>query len=258
MASLFQARALVLSRREAREVDRWYSALSRDIGKIEFMARGGQKPLAKLTPHLESIAEVELLLVQGRYYFTVAGVERRRAFPKLSSDLSKLLLAQSGLHLVDIGTRPLEADPFLYKSLLYWLKFLEVAPALSKERSAFLLAAFSLKLMAIIGYRPELLRCLACKRELSPGAFRWHALKGGAVCTACVRADEAQWFAARPLADSTLKLLRFALSESYPILLRPKLPAETLTDFHTAVESLIVSHFPTIPANSLRESCLVC
>ena len=257
MANLFHINGIVISRRDHREADRWYSAYTREMGKIEFLARGAHKPLAKLSPHLESLGEVELLLVDGRQYFTVAGVERREAFPSASLDYARLMLATSALHLVDIGTKPHEADPILYEQIVAWLRFLEESPSLRPERAAFLLGAFTLKLMALIGYRPELARCLACTESLLPGAYRWHALKGGVVCTPCVARDPAQWFAARTLHDDTLKLMRFALSEPFASGLRPLLPGPALEGFHDAIESLIVSHFPTIPASSLRAACLV-
>lgn len=256
-STLYQATGIVLSRRDHKEVDRGYSVLTREHGKIEFLARGGHKPLAKLTPHLEMAAEVELLVVQGKVFHTVAGVERRRSFPKIYEEFSKLLLAQSSLHLVDLGTRTHEYDHILYDEVVEWLSFLDRAPSVSPERAGFLLSSFALKLLAITGYRPELHRCLGCKLGIQAGAYRWHALKGGVVCQNCAERDQEQWFSARPLSDDALKLVRFAMSERFDEQLRPNLPGEALADFHETVESLIISHFPTIPASSIRGACLV-
>ncbi|MBT5807706.1 DNA repair protein RecO [Candidatus Uhrbacteria bacterium] len=258
MSLLYQTTGIVLSRRDYREADRWYSVFTPDKGKVEFLARGGSKPLAKLTPHLEMIAEVELLLVFGRHYQTVAGVDRKRSFAGIYDDISKLTLAHNAMHLLDIGTRPQESDPNLYHLLSTWLAFLEKSPSLSKERAAFLTASFTLKLLALIGYHPELTSCLACRKPVSSGAFKWHALKGGVVCKTCALSNEQQWFAARAMTDSTLKLVRHALYESFENQLRPHLKGEDIAGFHEAVESLIISHFPTIPASSLRASCGVC
>ena len=257
MSVLFQTKGIVLSRRDHKEVDRWYSVFTKEHGKIDFLARGGHKPLAKLTPHLEAIAEVELLLVNGRYYETVAGVDRTRSFSKIYKDLNRLTLAQNAFHLVHMGTRPYEVDEVLYDVLIQWLNFLESLPEISQERSAYLLGAFTMKLIAIFGYRPELHRCLQCKSGIEQGKYLWHALKGGVVCQKCVRDHEEQYFSARPMADETLKLIRFALIESFEHQLRPHLSGEHLASFHEAIESLIISHFPTIPATSLRTACAV-
>ncbi len=257
MATLYHTRGIVLSRRAWREADRMYALYTNEHGKVEVIGRGAMKPLAKLSPHLEFCAETDVLIVRGRVFETIAGAERRRAFSGIYTDVSKTMLAHQAFHLVDLGTRPHEADPILYEELLAWLEFLDRAPKCSPERSGFLLAAFALKLLAILGYRPEFVFCVGCRGPLSAGSYRWHAIKGGAVCEVCMRKDAEQWFAARPIADETMKLMRFAMSENFESQLRPRLPGEALAAFHDAVESLVTAHFPTIPASSLR-SCVSC
>jgi len=255
MSSLFYTTGIILSRRDHKEVDRWYSMYTKEHGKIEFLARGGQKILAKMTPHLETICEAQMLLVLGRQYPTITGVERKQAFPGIQKDYQKIILAQNAMSLMDTGTRPQEADPVLYDVLHQWLSFLNTSPALSPERSAYLLGSFSLKLLALLGYRPELHQCLHCRQPVQPKAFHWHALKGGVICASCKEQHSYQYFAARPMEETSLKLIRFALSESFSDQLRPPLSGEVLLVFHEAVESLLISHFPIIPLNSLRGSC---
>jgi len=257
MSTLFSTNAIILSRRDFQEADRWYSALTREHGKVEFRARGACKPLAKLTPHLEMPAEVELLLVNGRKYFTVAGVERRRTFPNIYSNASKLVLARNALYLADIGTKEREQDIDLYPLLVNWLSFVDQSPELTPERSGFLLSSFTLKMLALAGYRPQLTKCLSCKKSLVVDEVYWHGLRGGAVCVSCVKHDSEQWFSARKIEVNALKLVRFALERSFEDQLRPHLSGSTLSEVHEAIESLIVSHFPVIPAASLRAACLV-
>lgn len=256
MASLYSTFGIVLSHRDFREADRFYSVLTSTHGKIEFLARGGHKPLAKLTPHLEMVAEVELLLVSGRVFQTVAGVERRRGFPGIFSDLQKCLLVQNSLSLVDLATRPHERDIALYDLVISWLAFIETCPSPTDERAAFLLGSFVLKLMDVSGYRPELTQCLSCRQAVAAGGFFWHALKGGVVCEPCVTRDQEQWFSARRIEDATLKLLRFASHESFPNQTRPTLASEHIGWFHEVLESYLICHFPTIPAVSVRSACV--
>jgi len=54
-----------------------------------------------------------------------------------------------------------------------------------------------------------------------------------------------------------LKLIRFGMSESFASQLRPHLVGAHLSEYHEAVESLMVSHFPVIPANSIRAACSI-
>ena len=86
---------IILSRRDHKEVDRRYSLLTRQRGKMDVMARGGQKTLAKLTTHLEFVCEAEILLVHGPVLHNVAGVEHKRTFHGIYQNLSRLVLAHS-------------------------------------------------------------------------------------------------------------------------------------------------------------------
>jgi len=257
MSTLFRTNGIVLTRRDHREYDRVYSVLTEEKGKMYLQARGSRKMAAKLGPHLESFAVLDLLVVRGRVVDTVAGVERLKAFHPISSDLNRLLLARQLLHLVDLGTRQEEQDPIMYSEVIKWLEFIETIPEISSERSGFLLAAFALKLLSISGYRPELVRCLSCKCQIEPNTYRWHGLKGGVVCSSCVIVDEERWFAARQISDDALKLIRFSLREAPTEFLKPTIPGKTLLEFHDLVESLLVCHFPTIPATTLRVASLV-
>lgn len=258
MATLFQTTGIVLGWRPYREHDRWYSALTKDRGKIDFLARGGQKQLAKLTPHLETVSEANFLFVNGRLYHTVAGVERLQSFPNIYENLSKMLLLKNALSLINMGTRQQEQDPNLYELLLNWLGYINNLEDISKDRAGFLLGSFTLKFMGIIGYRPELSQCLSCRKSIESNTFKWHALKGGVVCTDCTIKNDQQWFAAKPLSDGALKILRFALIRPFSDQTKPFLKGEDLQEFHTALESLIISHFPTIPASSIKEACAYC
>ncbi len=257
MAALFRTTGIVLTRRDHKEVDRVYSILTQERGKLLIHARGARKMQAKLGPHLESFAMLDLLIVRGRVVDTLAGVERLRAYHPICHDLNKLLLARQILYLIDLGTKTEQTDPVLYSELIKWLEFIEVMPAVSSERSGFLLASFALKLLSISGYRPELGHCLSCKRSVTPNTFKWHALKGGIVCDNCCRVDEEQWFAAREISDEALKLVRFTLKERPENLLKPALAGKLLLEYHDLVESLLVCHFPTIPATTLRMASMV-
>jgi len=255
MNTLYRTTGFVLSKRDYKEVDRWYILYTKEFGKKSVLARGGHKPLAKLTPHLEMVAQTDFLLVNGRAYPTVAGVERRKTYPSIYTDVSKITLAQNALSLVDIGTRESEPDEKIFDLLDVYLEELQEMPELSSRRASLLLGSFTLKLMSLIGYQPELDQCLQCRIVITPKQYKWHSLKGGVVCIPCTKKQDDQWFSAREISDESIKLLRFARKGTFEDQLKPTLSHDQLSQFHEALESLIINHFPTIPANSLAHSC---
>lgn len=256
MSYTFRTNAIVLGSRDAYEADRYYSVLTQEHGKLELRARGARKIQAKLAAHLEPFALCDLMVVRGRYGDLVAGVERLEAYPSIRLDADKMSLALQTLHLVDIGTKPRQEDMVLFGEVHQWMRFLNGAPNISSERSAFISAGFMLKLLSTLGYRPELGRCVHCQKGIAPMSYMWHGLKGGVVCRDCTLRDPEQWFAARHIADDTLKLVRYAMKEDFESLLQLRLPGSLVPQFHDVVESLVVAHFPVIPAVSLRGSIL--
>lgn len=256
MSSTFRTKAIVLGMRDHLEADRFYSVMTEEHGKLELRARGARKISAKLSAHLEPFALCDLMVVRGRYGDIVAGVERIETYPSVRLDYDKMLLATQTLHLVDIGLKPHQADYVLFDELRQWLTFLNVADVFSTERSAFISASFTLKLLALLGYRPELIRCVHCQKSIAPMGYLWHGLKGGVVCQPCTARDPEQWFAARRITDDTLKLVRYAMIEKFDDLLHVRLPGLLIPEFHDLVESLVIAHFPVIPAVSIRGSVL--
>mgnify|MGYP002725685228 CR=1 FL=1 len=252
MATLTMTTGIILAKRDWREADRLYSVYTSDFGKLELIGRGARKPLAKLSPHLEFACVADFLVVHGKTMDTLASVERRQAFPGIYQDYVKTLLLHQALILLDKSIRARQKDSILFSFLHDWLIFLDTAPPLSHERAGFLFSVFALKLLSIFGHKPELTNCLSCTTPIGAGEYRWHALRGGVVCLPCTQKEADQWFAAREVDDDSLKLLRFALDNTFTDQLRPRLSGRVIASFHDCVESLLISHFPIIPAISLR------
>ncbi|MEK7665335.1 MAG: DNA repair protein RecO [Patescibacteria group bacterium] len=254
MSSTFRTHAIVLGSRDHLEADRYYSVLTDEHGKLELRARGSRKISSKLSSHLEPFALCDLMVVRGRFGDIVAGVERLELYPIIRVDAQKLELAMQSFHLVEVGTRDRQPDEHLFYFLRMWLKFLNDAPSFTEERSRFLLSAFTLRLLGYLGYRPELAMCVKCQVPVRHEAFRWHGLRGGVVCLSCVEREPEQWFTSRPFCDETLKLMRLSLGFPLLRLLDVRLPGSLLHEFHDAVDSLLIAHFPVIPLMILNNS----
>ena len=256
MSKLFHATGIVLCGEPYREADRSYHVFTKEYGKLRVIARGGSKLHAKLTPHMEMPAELVLSFAHAHTLPIVIGVERHQLFPVVCRIPERLSLVQQAFHFVDAGTKEEEIDLDLYQDLFAWLTFVEQdLGELPRERRSFLLASFALKLLSRLGYHPQLQACLHCNKQVSSSEFKWHAVKGGVVCTSCTTAEPSVWSAARPMDDDTLKLLRFSLSASHEEQLRPRLPTRVLPLFHSAVESLFMAHFPIIPNCAIQDVC---
>jgi DNA repair protein RecO (recombination protein O) len=244
MWSSLKTEAIILSVEPHREADRKYRALTPGYGKIEFIGRGARKGKAKLAPHLDLFAIVDLEIIRGAKQFTVIGVERKESFTGLSTSLEHRLLASAAGALLDKTVKPDFEDKELYDEFLHLLTFLNKVPSLPLARNTLLLGGFLLRLLRQLGYDLELSNCLSCKDDIHPLSFRWHDGRGGLVCTNCVLSSPADWFQARPLEVEIVTLLRFARDASYSDLLRPALKADHIGAFATCVNDLMRLHVP--------------
>ena len=242
--SSIKTQGIVLRVHPAAEADRRYSILTPDHGKLDVLGRGAQKGLAKLASHLEPFAIVNLEVIRGRRSTTVISVDRDQTFHLISQSLERRLLTSALLHVLDRYTREHDPDPDLYDFCRSWLTFLNREEPLKSTRSTFLLGAFLLRLMQQLGYETQLSDCVNCKEEILPLSFRWHAGKGGLVCSDCVQKEKEEWFTARSMDEETVKLLRFAREAGLESLLAPALSGTQVEAFCRVVHDLEAFHLP--------------
>jgi DNA repair protein RecO (recombination protein O) len=244
MWSTVKTTGVVLTMTPFREVDRRYSALTSEYGKIEFIGRGAQKPKAKLASHLEPFSIVHLEIVHGARSTTVIGVERAEAFGRIRSNLEHRLFTQTLFAMLEKAVRPDLADPELFQEIVDVVRFLDTQESMPQTRGTFLLGAIILRLLRRLGYDVELRDCLSCRTSVMPLSFRWHGGRGGLVCSDCVQANREDWFAARPMDDEIITLMRLGRDTSFTELIRFPLKGDHVEQFAQCVHDVYTYHVP--------------
>jgi DNA repair protein RecO len=129
----------------------------------------------------------------------VTQVEIINPFAGLRADIERTAHAFVVAELLDAGTPDAHAQPDLYQTLLESLAAVE---AHSRPDLAALQA--HIHLLARLGFRPELQRCVHCRAELQPMQNFMYPERGGVMCPDCSSREAG----GRSLAADTLKLLR--------------------------------------------------
>lgn len=244
MWSSVKIRGIVLTSSPLREADRRYTALTKEWGKVEFIGRGARKGKAKLAAHVEPLAEVDLELIKSTRQVTVIGAERAAAYPTLSTDLSARLLALSAGAVLDRTLKVEDIDEGAFDAYQEFLQFLDGTSELTPLRSMFIWSAFLLRHLAHLGYAIELDACVTCRAPIFPLSFRWHAGRGGLVCTSCAMAQANDISSTRQIDEEIVALMRFARSGSYADLLRPALAGERVQNVAQCVTDVWLLHVP--------------
>ena len=247
MTPLFSTTGFVLRRRAQKEADRVYTLFSRDLGKIDVLARGGRRLHSKLAPHLESFSEVRVFLVDGKAGYTLAGSDIEERFVSRGSAIQTALFT-SARHVVDLVTRWHQEDRLLYDQLLGWMRFCHGVSDLHPARAGLLTSALGLRMVRHAGYAPELFCCLACRRELVPSTMLWSSSRGGVLCAVCATSDRGSWSKHRSVSTDALKLLRFIQGRTWGDLMKIELDSRVVEEVQVVIDGLILAHFPVIPS----------
>lgn len=196
---LYRTEAIVIGRLDLGEADRILTLFTPQYGKLRVVAKGVRRPSSRLGPHLELFTRVQLQLARGRELDVVTGAETLDPHIELRTDLDILSHASHMAELITRLTEDREEHEAAYGLLKGSLRLLcDAMDPFAVTRH------FEMALLAILGYRPELYRCLECERELAAEPNALSIRRGGMLCPRC-RATDPQ---AVPLSVNAQKYLR--------------------------------------------------
>jgi DNA repair protein RecO (recombination protein O) len=181
---LYRTEAIVLARMNLGEADRILTVFTPHHGKLRVIAKGVRKARSRLGPHLELFTRCQVNLTRGRDLDVVTSAETVDACVTLRDDLDVLGHASHMVEMVARLTEDREEQEAVYDLLRGSLRLLAdgVEPfAVTRH--------FEFALLATLGYRPELYRCLNCDRPLDADTNRFSIVLGGMLGPECRAAD---------------------------------------------------------------------
>ena len=125
------------------------------MGKIRAIAKGVRRPKSKLGGHLELLNHSALMLARGQNLDIITQGQTISSFLPLRSDLWRSSLAMYAAELVEQFTAEHVENYPIYKLLLNTLRRL-----CDGQSTELALRYFELKLLAYLGYKPQLHQCL--------------------------------------------------------------------------------------------------
>ncbi|MEK7167126.1 MAG: DNA repair protein RecO [Patescibacteria group bacterium] len=175
---------IILKRENFRENDRLITIYTRNYGKIETIAHGTRKIKSKLAGHLEPFTLVDLIIVKGKNFDKIIGSKTINSFCNLKFDLIKIKQGAQVLKTIDAMTKVHLKDEKIFKLLRKTLEIIE-----EKNNGEINLWPdvyfFILRLLSILGYKPELYQCLRCKIKVKPNGNVFSLKFGGLLCQKC-------------------------------------------------------------------------
>lgn len=231
---LYRLTAIVLKRRDMGEADRLLTVFARDRGKLTLLAKGVRRQASRKAGHLEPFTCTDLLIAKGKSLDLITQAETIVAHRRLREDLWRNSWAYYVAELVDAFTQEADPNAALFDLLSETLDRLDddsTSPVL-------IVRYYELHVLALVGYQPQLFRCLQCDELLRPEVNFLSLARGGCLCPqhGAHHADTI----ALPL--SVLKVLRYLQIHNWEQVAQLQLSAEVSSQLETLLGRYIVHH----------------
>jgi DNA repair protein RecO (recombination protein O) len=172
--------AIVLRHKNWGEADRMLWLYTRKIGKVQAIAKGIRKIRSRKSGHLEPFTQVNLLMARGRSFLIVTQAETLNAYLNIREDLLRVGYAAYIIELLDRFTYDEDDNQQLYRLLKETLSRID-----SENDPNIPVRYFEIRLLDLLGYRPELTNCVNCATEIRAEDQYFSISMGGVLCLNC-------------------------------------------------------------------------
>lgn len=177
---IFRCDAIVLARMDYAEADRILTIYSRQHGKMRVIAKGARRPMSRLGPHLEFFNTVRLMLARGRDLDVVTGAETVEPHLAIRADLDAFGHASHMVEILARLTEDRQENSAIFELLSRSLQLLsEGVDAFHATRH------YEFVLLGLLGFRPEIYRCIECQAILDQAPHPFIVDAGGFLCGQC-------------------------------------------------------------------------
>ena len=179
-----KTKGIIIAEKIMSDFDKMLTILTPNMGKIECVAKGARRPKSLLMAGTQFLCFGDYLLYKGSENYSMNSVETIELFYNIRTDLDKLNYAVYITKIVNDVTTENQNN---YKILQLYLNTLYVISNTDKDLEL-ITSIFRIRLLSIIGYRPEIKECKICKSKehLSKFSIKDNGFK----CETCGKQDK--------------------------------------------------------------------
>ena len=211
MTRTYAAEAVILKTTNFGEADRLITFLSKYKGKFTAIAKGVRKIASRRGPNLALLNHVKAYFAKGKNLDVVTEVETLHTFKNAKEDLKKV---GSGFHIAEVTNEFLadgQGGRGVFDLLLFCLQLLDGEKNL--ENVSKILRTFEVKFLDLVGFKPQLRRCVRCNRIIIEAENNFLSPQlGGLLDNKCASGS----LFAKPISINAIKALRFLQEEDWP------------------------------------------
>ena len=244
-ARTYRCEAIVLRRQNFGEADRLLTVFSLERGKLRLIAKGVRKPRSRKAGHVEPFTRVALINSRGRNLDIISQAEALDLYLLLRENLRFLGRAAYIAELIDRFSVDHEENRRLYRLLADSFSRLDEEGASARS----VVRYFEIRLLELVGYRPELFQCVRCGAEIRPEDQFFSHQEGGVVCPRCGEGRRGYERISLP----ALKVLRHFQRNSYKVASN----AAIRDDVHKEIDGIMEGFFSYLLERNLNSPAII-
>ena len=212
---------VVLKESNMGDFDKMLTILTPNFGKISCVAKGARRPRSALLAGSQIFCFGEYLMYKGTSTYHINSVEPIEVFYNIRTDLDKLKYA---VHINKIVQEVTEENQNCFNIMQLLLNTLYVISETDKDLEL-VLGIFKLRLLSILGFRPNVNKCVNCGKEEE---LIYFSLKdNGVKCNICGKQDKS----AVTISQSTYNAIKYTLTAPPKKLYSFNIKEESLEEF---------------------------
>lgn len=196
-----KTKGIIIAEKVMSDFNKMLTILTPNMGKIECVAKGSRRPKSLLMAGTQFLCFGDYMLYKGGENYSMNSCETIELFYNIRTDLDKLKYAVYITKIINDVTTENQNN---YKILQLYLNTLYVISNTDKDLE-FVTSIFRLRLLSIIGYRPEIEECKTCKEKENLAKFSIR--DNGFKCTACGKQDKG----AIDMSETTKDAIRYII-----------------------------------------------
>jgi len=233
---LKRATGIVIQSFDYGESDRIVTFFTLEFGKMKGIAKGARRSRKRFANSLDLFCHVRILFFEkeDRSLTRVDQCDVVEFFPTLGQDIAGMCYGSYFVELVDAMVGERQSHTRVFELLRRFLSILNESGA--KEE---MLRIFEIRLLSLLGYRPNLTSCTHCRRPLERlEKIYFVPARGGIFCGKCCPTNE-NFFA---LAMGTVRILEKSAETDLSKIHRLRFSARSLTESREILPRFIQHH----------------
>ena len=215
-----KTKGIIIAEKVMYDFDKMLTILTPNMGKIECVAKGSRRPKSLLMAGTQFLCFGDYMLYKGGENYSMNSCETIELFYNIRTDLDKLKYAVYITKIINDVTTENQNN---YKILQLYLNTLYVISNTNKDLE-FVTSIFRLRLLSIIGYRPEIEECKTCKEK--ENLTKFSIRDNGFKCTACGKQDKG----AIDMSETTKDAIRYIILSDAKKIYSFQVPKESIEE----------------------------